>query len=500
MTISHAFAGGTLTLWWDKPDCGECPEKYDIVINGESLTADRTHITAGPFGTGEDCHARVSFRGETLGEIHVTAPGPFRQLNVRDFGAAGDGAAWDTSALQAAIDRCGPDEEVYLPAGIYRTGALWLHSGMALHIDKGAVLQGSEDPKDYLPMIPSRFEGIERECLQSLLNLGHMDHAAGADCRGVLIYGGGVIAGGGKALADHTIAWEKARLAALKVSGPADGECESADTVPGRARGRLINMSNCEDIRVTGLTLRDGPGWNVHMLYCRGIVTDHCTFISKGIWNGDGWDPDSSEDCILFACDFSTGDDAVAIKSGKNPEGNRIARPAKNIRVFDCVSRFGLGIAIGSEMSGGVEDVRIWDCDLRRSLYGVQIKGTKKRGGYVRDITVTDCVLSRFTLRAVAYNDDGEGAAAPPKFSRMALRRVRLTGWAREYWEKEDHPVPAIELGGFDEEGFEAEDIVCEKCRTGGGQISVERCRNVSVIGLEALEDDPADRAGEAWW
>ena len=190
----------------------------------------------------------------------------------------------------------------------------------------------------------------------------------------------------------------------------------------------------------------------------------------------------------------------MAIKSGKNPEGNRIARPAKNIRVFDCVSRFGLGIAIGSEMSGGVEDVRIWDCDLRRSLYGVQIKGTKKRGGYVRDISVTDCVLSRFTLRAVAYNDDGEGAAAPPQFSRMALRRVRLTGWAREYWEKEDHPVPAIELGGFDEEGFEAEDIVCEKCRTGGGQISVERCRNVSVIGLEALEDDPADRAGEAWW
>ena len=497
MTIRHAFAGGMLALWWDKPGNADEKAEYKILMNGRRYTSGRTHILLGPFGQGEDCHVRVSLKGKTLGEEHFVAEGPGKRLDVRDFGAAGDGVTMDTAALQAAIDRCGADSEVYLPSGVYLTGALRLHGGMALHVAEGAVLQGSSDPGDYLPLIPSRFEGIERECLQSLLNLGEMDHGAGPNCRDVLIYGGGVIAGGGSDLARRSIEWERARLKAENASDAADEAYESADTVPGRVRGRLINMSNCEDIRVTGLTLRDGPSWNVHMIYSRNIVTDHCVFISRGIWNGDGWDPDSSVDCTLFACDFSTGDDAVAIKSGKNPEGRVIARPASHIRIFDCVSRFGLGIAIGSEMSGGVDDVRIWDCDFRRSLYGIQIKATKKRGGFVRAISVTDCALSRFTVRAVGYNDDGEGAGAPPKFSGMALKRVSLTGWGREYWEKEDHAVPAIELGGFDGPGGEAEDIVCERCRVGGGQISVRNCRNVSFIGLETPEDGGADRSSE---
>ena len=96
------------------------------------------------------------------------------------------------------------------------------------------------------------------------------------------------------------------------------------------------------------------------MIYCDDIQTDHCTFVSEGVWNGDGWDPDSSTNCTLFASEFFTGDDAIAIKSGKNPEGNEINRPCAHIRVFDCHSDCGHGICIGSEMSGGVEDVQIW--------------------------------------------------------------------------------------------------------------------------------------------
>lgn len=105
----------------------------------------------------------------------------------------------------------------------------------------------------------------------------------------------------------------------------------------------------------------------------------------------DGWDPDSSTNCTLFASEFHTGDDAVAIKSGKNPEGNEIGRPCAHIKVFDCRIGYGHGICIGSEMSGGVEDVQIWDCDFANSLYGIEIKATPKRGGYVRGVTVRDC-------------------------------------------------------------------------------------------------------------
>jgi hypothetical protein len=178
----------------------------------------------------------------------------------------------------------------------------------------------------------------------------------------------------------------------------------------------------------------------------------------------------------------------VAIKSGKNPEGNRINRPTRGIRIFDCRSDFGLGIAIGSEMSGGVEDVRIWDCDLRCSLYGVQIKATRKRGGAVRNITVRDSVLSRFRCCAVGYNDDGEGSPVPPVFENVLLERVRLSGWAMEYWEKENHPSPAIDLSGFDTEGFEARNMAFRDCDIGeNGTVALSRCRNITLERITAL-------------
>ena len=184
------------------------------------------------------------------------------------------------------------------------------------------MLQGSGCPEDYLPRIPSRFEGIEMECYQSLLNFGHLDHTAGPNCKRVRIHGKGIIRGGGYPLAWGTIQSERERLKE-EWAAMADlvRTCENENTIPGRVRGRLINLSNCEDVRISGLTLADGASWNVHMIYSRNIVTDHCTFRSEGIWNGDGWDPDSSENCTLFGCTFYTQDDSVAIKSGKKPRG-----------------------------------------------------------------------------------------------------------------------------------------------------------------------------------
>lgn len=215
-----------------------------------------------------------------------------------------------------------------------------------------------------------------------MLNLGYLDHAKGPNCSDVLIYGKGVIASGGRTLAAAVIETEHQHLKDyLAANAGLVASCENDNTIPGCARPRLINMSNCQNIRISGLTLQNGASWNVHMIYSKDIITDHCIFRSENVWNGDGWDPDSSENCTLFACRFYTGDDAVAIKSGKNPEGNMIARPTRHIWIFNCVSEFGHGITIGSEMSGGVEDVRIWDCDLSHALYGFEIKGTPKRGG-----------------------------------------------------------------------------------------------------------------------
>ena len=479
-TLCFALAGSELTLWWEKiaSFTGEYTVETDGKLAGKTA---KTHFSVP--SAEKDMHICVKAEKEYVGEIDFHHKISGRRVSALEFGAKGDGISMNTDALQKAIDSLAFGEELYIPAGIYLTGALRLHSNMALYLDEGATIQGTDDPADYLPKIPSRFEGYEMECYQSLLNLGYMDHASGTNCKNVLIYGKGTLSGGGQPLCLNVIARERELMKDYLASlGDKIKDYENNHTIPARPRGRLINLSNCENVRITGLTLKNGASWNVHMLYSKNIVTDHCVFRSENVWNGDGWDPDSSENCTLFASEFFTGDDSVAIKSGKNPEGNIINRPTKHIRVFDCLSHKGLGIAIGSEMSGGVEDVRIWDCDLINSLYGVQIKATKKRGGYVRDVHISDCRLSRFLICAVKYNDDGEGSPVPPRFENISLKRCYLSGWAREYWEKEEHRMAAIDISGFGEGEDRAKNITASACTLGPeAMVKLSACESVKL-------------------
>lgn len=256
---------------------------------------------------------------------------------------------------------------------------------------------------------------------------------------------------------------------------------------------RLINMSNCRNVVLSGVSLKNGASWNVHMIYSDSIVTNGCTFYSEGVWNGDGWDPDSSTNCTIFGCTFYTGDDSIAIKSGKNPEGNRINRPSAHIRIFDCRCAFGHGITIGSEMSGGVKDVSVWDCDMGQSLCGIEIKGTKKRGGYVKNVTVRNCRTARVLFHSVGYNDDGEGAPVPPVFEKCLFEDVHILG---EYLgdQREWVPCDAIELCGFEESGHELCDITFRNIclgrpgAAGKQNISLCLCKNIVFDGLSVLK------------
>ena len=151
---------------------------------------------------------------------------------------------------------------------------------------------------------------------------------------------------------------------------------------------------------------------------------------------------------MIFGCRFYTGDDAIAIKSGKNPEGNIINIPTRNISIFDCTSEFGHGIIIGSEMSGGIENIEIWDCDITNSSNGFEIKTTRKRGGYVKNISVRDSGFSRIIIHGVGYNDDGEPAASDPKISDCHFNNVNIIG---KYLDEDDKRIGcnAIEIEGF---------------------------------------------------
>jgi len=409
----------SITVYFDKPK--NLPEKYkyQIFLNGKTAgESDKTHflIEGLNSNTCYNVQVKVLESGKELAEslifrLHTNAVGKRLDVTKAPYMAAGDGNVMDTQAVQRAIDDCRAGDVVYFPAGIYKTGALRLHSNMELYLEEGAILQGTDNPKDYLPRIWSRFEGTELSCYSSLLNMGSLDHKSGPNCENILIRGKGTIASGGRILAERVIASETERLKdELAALGDQIREYEKPETIPGRVRPRLINISNCKNVRISGVTLKNGASWNVHMTYSDGIVTDHCRFYSEDVWNGDGWDPDSSSNCTIFGCVFYTGDDSVAVKSGKNLEENEIGRPSRNIKIFDCRCAFGHGITIGSEMSGGVEDIKIWDCDMGDSLCGIEIKGTEKRGGYVRNVQVMDCRVSRLLFHSVGYNDDGIGA------------------------------------------------------------------------------------------
>lgn len=435
--LSAAPAGVTYdsaAIVWDK-NAGES-YTYEILQNG-SVIGETENLYYVAEGLEADTLYSFEVRikdGASLGTIRVKTEKKGDVLNILDYGAEAGGKIKNTEAIQAAIDACPKNGTVVIPEGTFLTGALTLHSDMTLYLENGAVLQGTASAEDY-PMWDSRFEGWELESYRSLINIGELDNDGGYVCRNVHIKGEGTISGGGSALAAVTGGTE--------------------DDTTKRMRGRLISIHNAQNVSVSGITVQQPPSWMIHMVYSDRVSTYNVNFISNGVRNGDGWDPDSSTNCMVFGSVFRTGDDCIAIKSGKNPEGNIINRPTKHIRIFNCRteeteggSYSGLGMAIGSEMSGGVEDVTITDCDIQGTRYGLEIKASPKRGGYVKNINVKDSAFDRLLMHSVSYNDDGEAAPDMPYFSDMVFENIKVPGY--EHYNGKKALNTPIELIGFE--------------------------------------------------
>jgi polygalacturonase len=452
--IKYFVIDKTAVLWWDKKT--EYSGSYRVFIDGEKRSkTSKTHarVLLAEYGRGYVAEIR-SEDNETYERIELISDVPRKLVDVTKppYCAVGDGKTLNTDVLQRALAELDSGKILYFPKGMYLTGALDVPSKARIFLDEGATLLGSEDPKEYLPKIKSRYEGIERMCYRSLLNIGRLDRNVSNSVEDVIVYGKGTVCGGGKELAENVIRLERESDRALTERLERE-EPQMLRTVFGRARGRLINVSSANNVVLDGLTLKNGPAWNVHMIYSENVVTSDCQFLSEGVWNGDGWDPDSSENCTIFGCTFETGDDCVAIKSGKNPEGNKIAKPCRKIDIFDCRCLYGHGLAIGSEMSGGVEDVRMWDNDFVSSGDGLIIKTQRKRGGYVRNVRVENCAFSRILITSdVGYNADGEAAPTLAEFENFEFIDVTLTGKCFSMT-RDVYPVPAISITGYAENG-----------------------------------------------
>ncbi|WP_336726011.1 glycoside hydrolase family 28 protein [Paraflavisolibacter sp. H34] len=423
------------TLLWDKQAGGDSA-LYEILLNGKLCgTTGKTNFTVEQLAPNTWYSVRVRRKQQKNADPKDNSSLRFKTAakgkiyNILDYGAKSDTAFMNTRAIQAAIDACSAGGTVRIPAGTFISGALFLKSNMTLQIDEGAVLKGSKKPEDYLPMILNRFEGWELKTYASLLNAGTLDRKEVYNVKNLRITGGGTLQGGGRRLGD----------AMIKANGM-------------RSRGRLVLLMNCQNVSISHLTLTEPPSWTLHYLYSDDVSCHDLDIVTNGIRNGDGIDPDSSTDSYIFNCTFDTGDDCIAIKSGKNPEGYYVGRPTRNVRIADCNFTRGHGISIGSEMSGGVSDVLVQDCKAGALLHGMQIKGTKERGGYVKNVTVTDCQLLKITVfSAVNYNNDGAAAPEPPTFENFVFRNIDLT--------RASTKEPVININGFKDPAHRLRDV-----------------------------------------
>lgn len=425
------IAPGTLSetsvsLLWDKQPKPGKPVIYQISLNGKAIgTTGKTNYIAEHLlpNTWYTVKVRLAQNKDqaagSTNSIRFKTPAKGKIYNILDYGAKADSLTINTRAIQSAIDACTAGGTVYLPKGTFISAALYLKSDMTFYIEKGAVLKGSSAVEDYLPMILNRFEGWELKTYASLLNAGTLNRNGTYNIKNLRITGGGTISGGGRKLGD----------AMTKAKGI-------------RSRGRLICLMNSQNVSLSNLTVTEPPCWTIHYIYSNNITCHDLNIITNGIHNGDGIDPDSSTDSYIFNCLFDTGDDCIAIKSGKNPEGFFVGKPTRNVRISDCDFKRGHGISIGSEMSGGVSDVLVQDCKAGKLLHGMQIKGTKERGGYVRNVTVDGCQLLQITIfSAVNYNNDGDAAPEIPTFENFVFKNIDMS--------MATPAGPAININGF---------------------------------------------------
>ncbi|XP_074560393.1 putative polygalacturonase [Curcuma longa] len=297
-------------------------------------------------------------------------------VTVTEFGAVGDGVTLNTKAFQNAIfylhsfaDKGGA--QLFVPAGKWLTGSFSLISHLTLSLDKDAVIIGSKDPVDWPIIDPLPSYGRGRE----LPGARHQSLIHGSNLTDVIITGGnGTVNGQG------SVWWDWFRNNTLDYTRP-----------------HLIELMYSTGVVISNLTFIDSPFWAIHPVYCSQVLIQNVTILAPSDSpNTDGIDPDSSNNVCIEDCYITTGDDLIVIKSGWDEYGIAFARPSSNISIRHIVgaAHSGAGIAIGSEMSGGISNVQVDDISLFNSLYGIRIKTSPGRGGYVKYIHISNVVMS----------------------------------------------------------------------------------------------------------
>jgi polygalacturonase len=365
---------------------------------------------------------------------------PNRSFAVTDYGAVGDGKTDGKPAIAAAIAACqnAGGGRVVVPQGEWLiNGPIHLKSGVELHLEKGATIRFSTDAPDYLPVVFTRFEGTE------LMNYSPLVYAH--DAENVAITGEGTLDGQaaagrwwqwkGKWGGDVDHGWKKGDAdqtsATKRLIHMADDGIEPSKRLFGensQLRPNFVQFYRCKNVLIEGFTIVNSPMWILHPVLCDNVTIRGVTVVSHGP-NNDGCDPESSRDVLIENCTFDTGDDCIAIKSGKNADGRRLAAPCENIVVRNCTMKDGHGgVTLGSEMSGGIRNVFVEDCKMSspRLERAIRLKSNTQRGGYMDGLYVRRVEVGevREAVLDVNLRYFGETGDYPPTVKNIYLDQV----------------------------------------------------------------------------
>jgi len=361
---------------------------------------------------------------------------PARDFVLTDYGARADGRSDATEAFRAAIAAChaAGGGRVVVPAGEFLTGPIHLRSSVNLHVSAGATIRFTRETAAYLPVVLTRWEGVE------LMNYSPLVYAY--DQENVAVTGEGTL--DGQAGPEHWWPWKRSDG---PMSQKADRDrlfrqAEDGVPVAGRVFGdghylrpQFIQPYRCHNVLIEGITIRNSPMWVIHPVLSTNVTVRRVQVVSPGP-NNDGCNPESSSDVLIEDAVFDTGDDCIAIKSGRNADGRRIAVPAERIVVRGCRMRAGHGgVTIGSEVSGGVRQVYAERCrmsspDLER---GLRIKTNAMRGGVVEDVFVRDVEIGEVGSAVDIDMRYEEGTRGPYTPVVRNVRVERMTVEKAEY-------------------------------------------------------------------
>lgn len=307
---------------------------------------------------------------------------PKHDFVITRYGAVADGKTDCTEAITKAIQACveSGGGRVVVPAGEFLTGAIHLKSGVNLHLETKSTLLFSTDPNAYLPAVFTRFEGTE------LYNFSPLIYALGQ--KNVAVTGEGTL--DGQANETNWLAWKSSSARSRLVKMATDNvpvehrQFGEADHL----RPSFVEFNRCQNVLIEGVRIRRSPMWELHPLLCTNVTVRGVDIMSHGA-NNDGCDPESCRDVLIEKCLFDTGDDCIAIKSGRNADGRRVNVPSANLIIRDCTMRDGhAGTAIGSEISGSCSNVFVENCEMSSSnlVCALRLKSNAVRGGVLQNI------------------------------------------------------------------------------------------------------------------